>query len=132
MNAAGATRAGRRFAEQQMIDSCVITRAVRSELLNESTGKYDSTPTVIYSGVCRYVKANLTPLIEDVQAQRLTVGSDVLHIPVDAAGSADVLPDDVADITIAALDSRGVTARVQARADATFAVARRLPIEVIL
>lgn len=57
MSIADLAAAGRRAEERLMIDSCVIS-APGAKTFNESTGKYSTASTQVYSGKCR-VKLNL-------------------------------------------------------------------------
>lgn len=120
----------RQRIEQQMVDSCVVGRPVRSDQLDEDTGEYPVTIEPVYSGPCKFTAAALQVRDVDSQGQDLAVADGVLAIPVAAVGSSLVAKDHVATITLSAFDSAVITAVVQAGHAQTFATARRFPVEI--
>lgn len=129
--AAGATLMGRKQAEALMESTCTV-RGVATLVLNESTGAYEETENVIYTGKCRLRFKSEQTTERGIAEQVVALQHPELSIPVGAAGSADVLPDHVVTIDSNPLDAGlvGRTFRVAGFHSQTHATARRFPLEV--
>jgi hypothetical protein len=125
---------GRRQAEALMESTCVITRASTATTVDPATGLLvPVAPTVIYSGKCRLRFPFVRPQQVLAVGQTLAKERGILSIPVTAVGSANVLTDDVAEITESLLDpgSVGQRFRVEGPFSETHATSRRFPVEIV-
>jgi len=121
---------GRISAESRMTSKCTISRT-STPIFNESTGEYDETSTLIYSGICKIkIGGNQASQIE-AAGQILIAQDSTLSLPVLLSGA--VREDDVATITENDLDAAlvGLLFRVKAGHSQTNATARRLPVEMV-
>lgn len=116
--------------EEQMVDSCIIGRLVRSDTLDEDTGEYPETIDPVYMGPCKFTVQAVQVRDVDSQGQDIAIAGGILRIPVAAPGSAIVAKDHVATITLASNDTAVITAVIQAGHAQTFATARRFPVEI--
>ena len=125
--------AGARWrAEQRMTDSCTISREVKAPRPNPATGKHDVELVEVYAGICEFVAANTAVREVTSQARVVTEQGAVLRIPVDAPGSAAVAGGMVAEVRLGSHDASSPPLRVRVTGGhrQTFAVSRRLPVEV--
>lgn len=123
------TRARARV-EEQMVDSCVIGRVVRSDELDEN-GDYPETLDPVYVGRCKFTIQAVQVRDVDSQGQDFSVADGILSIPVGALGSAEVEKDHRAQITLTSNDSAIIDAVVQSGHAQTFATARRFPVQIL-
>jgi hypothetical protein len=130
--AAGIIGMGRKQAELLMESSCTITREL-SAVVNETTGALDRTFSTIYVGPCRLRYIVTRVFMEQVAAQQLAKQNGQLSIPVGAAGSVNVRPNDVATITVSPIDPAlvGTAFRIEGIHSQTAATARRFLVEVL-
>jgi len=114
-------------AESMMLDTCTITRSVRT--WDEGTASWVDAPTTVYTGACEVKAENVQAAEADAQGQLLIVQSLILKLPV--AASVDVAPGDVATLTVCRFDPQlvGKRLRVGASHHQSFATARRLPVK---
>jgi hypothetical protein len=87
----------RRFSEDQMPDTCRITKPGGGRgQLNPATGKYDTAPepVTVYEGACKIPRRDNTGSTSQATAGDETwdVGEYPLALPLEATGSADVEP----------------------------------------
>lgn len=123
---AAALAAGRRAAEQGMVDTCAITR-VAATSTNPTTGAVTETPTAVYSGRCRLQQ-------REVQGNRVDVGETSvillrleLQLPMSVVGLQE--GDQVTAVTSASdPDLVGRIFRIRDLAHKTDATARRVQI----
>ena len=113
-----------------MTSTCEIRR-VTGRTLNESTGQYTDTRTVVYSGPCEFRFDSEALNAVDGQGQILSEQRPLVKLPV--VGSAAVRVDDVGTLTGHPLDSGmvGLTFRIAGVHTKTRATSRRLPVEVL-
>jgi hypothetical protein len=123
----------RRRAEARMTDACTISREVKAPRPNPATGKHDLELEQVYAGICEFVAANTAVHEVTSQSRTLTEQGAVLKIPVDAPGSAVVTDGMVATVTLGSHDATSAPLRVRVTGGhrQTFAVSRRLPVEVV-
>ena len=121
---------GREFLEGMMTSACTISRT-SAPIFNESTGEYDATSTLVYSGPCRLKQGNTQVSQVEAAGQLLISQDSILSLPVATSGA--VREDDVATITANELDPAlvGLKFRVKAGHSQTNATARRLPVELV-
>lgn len=101
--------AGRQQAESLMTDTCTITRGAASPVLNESTGKYDTPGSTVYSGKCRVRSAgNVGSQGRDAGDAFAIVARPTISVPV---GSASFVTGDLVTLTDAPLNPQLVGAR---------------------
>lgn len=132
--AAGVTGMGRAHAERLMTATGDITRGNGTFTTDPVTFEEVENRDTIYTGKCR------------LRIVRSNVGADgaipgavavkdelILSIPVDAAGSGDVLPNDVWTCTANPLDTSvvGLTLRIAGVHYGTYMTARRFPLEAV-
>lgn len=89
---------GRRRAEEEMVDACVIRRGSTDEwTIDPDTGyEVPAGPDTVYEGRCKlqsFVPHESTP---DVGGQTVTIQRTMLHLP---AGIAPVRPGDDVEMT---------------------------------
>jgi len=131
MSARSVTLRGRRAAEANMVDACVLTRRTAPIPLNESTGIHaPGTPTTIYTGKCEVQmpqSANRNPGAGDVE---WTVQALVLKLPMSVVGAQ---VDDTVTITASQLDPDlvGRVLKVVSLAHKSHMTARRLACEEV-
>jgi hypothetical protein len=120
---------GRRQAEALMVSSCVISR-MSGRSLNEQTGEYSDTFTVVYDGRCEFKYSQASFEDVDAASQQLTQQRPVLKVPVE--GTAGVMVGDVVELTGHPLDTGmvGLQFRIAGLHSRTYATARRFPVEV--
>ncbi len=110
-----------------MLDTCTVRRAT-GQALNETTGQYTPTYSVIYTGKCKLQYAGRTSQGESEAGGRevITLGM-FLHLPVTVTA---VAVDDVATVDTS-IDPAAVgrKLRVAQLAYKTFLTARRLQVE---
>lgn len=130
MSATTAILAGRRAAENLMLDTCTI-RAAGPVTTDDLTGTTSSTSAVTYSGKCKIQQA--TAMGQRVDAGE---GSTVLlrleiHLPV--VGSENVARGQVVTVDSSVNDQSlvGRTFRIHDEAYKSFATARRLGVEEV-
>ena len=99
--------------------------------LNESTGEYTDTTTVVYSGPCEFRFDSEALNAVDGQGQILSEQRPLVKLPVE--GSAGIQVDDVGTLTAHPLDAGmvGLKFRVAGLHSKTRATSRRLPVEVL-
>jgi hypothetical protein len=129
-----ATRAAaaRRRAELRLTDTCTISREVKAPRPNPATGKHDVELVKVYAGICEFVAANTAVREVTSQGRVVTEQGAVLKIPVDAPGSAEVAGGMIAEVRLGSHDAASAPLRVRVTGGhrQTFAVSRRLPVEV--
>lgn len=130
MSAASATRMGRRAAERQMVDTCVITRGAGQRVTDPSTGKVTVTGTTVYSGKCQVVSKNSSTAEPEAGGKEFTVVSRQVKIP---ANAADVKDGDVVKITASLLNdfTAGKKYKVEGYTPDSFDTAARLPVKEV-
>lgn len=119
-------------AESMMTSACIISRA-GDKVFNEETGEYETPYTTIYEGKCRYKFGGTQASLVDAQSQKLVEQAITLSLPVSAAGSSDVRPDDVSELTANPFDPAmiGMKARIAGIHFQSHATARRFPVQVV-
>jgi len=130
MPSAAQAAQARRKAESLMTDRCIVRRRVPGDVLNEETGQYEPTFVTVFTGPCR-IKSNSAAVSENNYEAQIVIEQQMsLSLPLE--GSAGVAPGDVAELTESAMDpdSVGKTFRIAGVSLATFATARRFPVEV--
>lgn len=126
--AAGATTFGRSVAESLMESTCVITRTTGQT--QNSDGSTTPITLTVYSGPCRLRFPSIRPEQSLAEGQSIVRDRGQLSLPV-VGDSADVRADDIAVITLGALDpGTVVTARIESPFTQTHSTARRFPVEV--
>lgn len=131
MPSAGPLMTARYRTESLMASACVIRRPSGAPVLDEVTGEYTPTFTMIYTGPCKVKSSSTVTSDVDAASQLLTVQQYVLSLPIQ--GSEGVRVDDVCEVTVSPLDAGlvGVRLRVAGLHAQTFATARRLVCEVV-
>jgi len=116
-----------------MVDTCVISREVRSARPDPQTAKHTIEHVPIYWGKCEYVAANTAVRETESQGRQVVEQSAQLRIPVDAPGSAECAEGMNATVVLSTHDS--ATAPLEVRVTAghhqSFAASRRLPVKEI-
>lgn len=123
--------AGRARAEARMTDTCQVGVEARSTVLNESTGEYGVTFTVVYDGPCEFRAGVRFGTDVDAASQLLTLQNSVLKLPVGT--SAAVSKNMVAVISSSATDAGlvGTRARITGPFTDSYSTARRFQVEVV-
>lgn len=98
----------RQQAESLMTDTCTITRGAASPVLNESTGKYDTPGSTVYSGKCRVRSGNTQASGRDAGDAFALVNRTTVSVPV---GSAAFVTGDLVTLTDAPLNPQLIGAR---------------------
>lgn len=131
MSAESVIRQGRQFQESQFLSTCTISRRSGSPVLNEETGDYEYSSSVVYSGPCLLKFGQTQPRDIDAAGQLLTEQTPTLKLPVD--GSQNVTEDDTGVIVSNPLDVGlvGTAFRIAGVHAQTLATARRFPVEVL-
>jgi hypothetical protein len=134
----GEVARGRRRAEAQMLDTCVVTRPGEGDKVwNPDTGTYDPVPPVtVYppadqtgrKGRCKVQTRDVQVATADVAGREAFIVEWRLDLPV--VGSEGVRQGDTATITAAELDAAlvGRSFVVQSTHVGTAKTARRLPV----
>lgn len=124
MSREAALARGRAFAEQGMVDTCVITRTASSST-DQDTGVITRTTETIYSGKCRFQWRDATAAAEKVGEAELRLLSPELQLPMSVAG---LKVSDEVECTSAARDPDlpGRTFKVKDLFHKTDATARRI------
>ena len=133
MRAQAMLRRGKRLARELMQDICTVSAESRSEDPDPITGKHTTTITRIYSGPCEMVAAGTVPR-ETTSAGRTVVEQGAqLRVPVDDPDAARIRPGHIAFVTLGSHTPQPppIRVRVTAEHEQTFAVSRRLPVEVV-
>lgn len=128
MSAASATLMGRRAAERQMIDQCIITRGSGQKVTDPVTGKVTVTDTVVYTGKCQVVSKNSSTAEPEAGGHEFIVVSRTVKIPMN---SADVKDGDVVKMTASKLNTFtvGKKYRVDGYTPDSYDTAARLPVK---
>lgn len=114
------------LAETRMTDSCIVTRADSTPVLNETTGLYEADDSAVYTGKCRVASPG-TASIRELGDRPEMVNRTIVHLPVSASGfwTGD-------RVTITAAEDQqlvGATYRVRSVLDSSQATSRRLDCE---
>lgn len=127
MSAASLLARGRTFAEQLMVDTCLIRR--KTGETTDSDGVVTPTWSTVYSGPCRMKQANAQANAQDVGEAALLMLRFELQLPV--TGTEGIQADDQATITASALDPDLVNRKFAVRglSHASLGVMRRLQVE---
>lgn len=133
MRAQAMLRRGKRLARELMQDSCTVTVERRSEDPDPITGKHETTSTVIYDGPCEFVAAGTVPRETTSAGRQVVEQGAQLRVPVDDPAAAGIQPGHVALVTLTSHTPTpaAIKVRVTAGHEQTFAVSRRLPVEVV-
>lgn len=128
----GVAQMGSKLAEAKMGSTCVIRRKTGES--TDANGVVSDVFTTIYSGKCGLRMADAQSNQVVAAGQSLETQSPTLSIPVAAAGSASVRPDDIATVTtpLDSFDSFVAIARIAGMHSQTHSTARRFPVEVTL
>ncbi|AYR01513.1 head-to-tail stopper [Arthrobacter phage Seahorse] len=138
MSAADLLLRGRAKAEEQMVDTCTITRPDGATVTDPDTGEVTEGGTVIYPtaehvaagnpGKCKVQSKDSATASPDAGGHSFTVVSRQVHIP---ANAADVRDGDVVTLTSSMLNAFtvGKTYRVDGFTPDTFDTAARLPVK---
>lgn len=119
---------GRVFAENLMVDACIITRQT-GEALNAETLENVPTSAQQYSGVCRLtMPASLNVRDAESASRVLLEQQALLALPISTSGS--VRPNDLVTITASENDPTlvGRTFRIAGGHHQSHATARRFPV----
>jgi hypothetical protein len=127
-------RRARRTAEARMLSRCKITRIKPESLDTATLDLTDSNPDddLVYEGPCRVSSNSSALLTADAEGQLLTAQQLVLAIPIDAeVVEGGVRVRDEVEITDGGPDAAltGLKLRILGLPAATFASARRFPVE---
>ena len=116
--------------EALMVSACLIER-LSEPVLDETTGLYTPTRTLVYEGKCDLQFGNTAARDVTPQAQTIVEQAPTLKLPVN--GTASILPGDVGTLTAHPNDPDkvGMTFRVGGIHTRTWATMRRIPIEVL-
>ena len=129
MSAVTATLAGRRAAERNMVDACLI-RHRTGESTDPDTGVVTPTYSTVYAGKCRVQqRALVSQGAETGQAHVFQVPYE-LQLPMSVTG---VAVEDVVTVTASVLDPElvGRLFWIRGLGGASHKTARRLPIEEV-
>lgn len=138
MSAADLLLRGRAKAEEQMVDTCTITRLDGSTITDPDTGEVTQGGTVIYPtadhiaagnpGKCKVQSKDSATASPDAGGHTFVVVSRQVHIP---ANAADVKDGDVVTITESLLNAFtvGKQYRVEGFTPDSFDTAARLPVK---
>lgn len=129
---------GRAKAEEQMVDTCIITRPDGSAVTDPDTGVVTEGGTVIYPtaeqiaagnpGKCKVQSKDSATASPDAGGHTFTVVARQVHIP---ANAADVKDGDVVELTSSLLNAFtvGKKYRVDGFTPDSFDTAARLPVK---
>ncbi len=129
MSRESVTARGREFEQQGYTSRCTITRP-GPKIFDPETGDYTFSDVEVYADICEFRFQDAQPREIDGQAQQFTEQRPQLKLPV--IGSEGVAVDDVAvidesdDVALV-----GLRMRIAGLDGKTYAVARRLPVEVL-
>lgn len=129
MSAAEALLAGRRAAEDQMVDECIIRRGSAEPVIDPDTGAVTAgVGATVYEGKCQVQSRAMTTNSPDAGGHSFVEVSRIVKIP---ANSADVRDDDEVEMTASLLNSFtvGKRYRVEGFTPDTFDTAARLPVK---
>ncbi|AYN57277.1 head-to-tail stopper [Arthrobacter phage Bridgette] len=128
MSAASATLMGRRAAERQMVDACVITRPTGQRVTDPTTGKVTIAETTVYTGKCQVVSKNSSTAEPEAGGHSFIAVSRTVKIPMNAA---DVKDGDVIRMTASKLNAftAGKKYRVDGYTPDSYDTAARLPVK---
>lgn len=126
MSATTAILAGRRAAENLMLDTCTVKR-VTGTSTDDNTAAVTPTYSTVYSGLCKLQRPAAAGR-RDIAEDSVAVAPLELHLPI--SGSAGIQTDDVVTVTASQLDADNVgkVFRIAGPARGTFRTARRLPV----
>jgi hypothetical protein len=123
-------RRGRAKAEEQMVDTCTITRGDGTTVTDPDSGEVTEVSTEVYAGKCKVQSSNSSTSSPDAGGHTFTVVARQVHIP---ANAADVRDGDVVTITASVLNSFtvGKQYRVDGFTPDTYDTAARMPVKVV-
>lgn len=84
------------FAEEGMVDTCLIRRRTGEDVLDQNTGEVTPEYLTVYEGKCRVQQTNAQAAEEDAGEAYLLMVRVELHLPVAVVG---IEPDDEVAIT---------------------------------
>jgi hypothetical protein len=131
---------GRAKAEEQMVDTCTISRPNGSPVTDPDTGEVTQGETIIYPtaehiasgnpGKCKVQSKDSATASPDAGGHTFTVVARQVHIP---ANAADVQDGDVVTVTLSLLNAftAGKRYRVDGFTPDTYDTAARLPVKVL-
>ncbi|QWY79640.1 head-to-tail stopper [Arthrobacter phage Persistence] len=121
---------GRAKAEEQMVDTCTITRGDGTTVTDPVTGEVTEVSTEVYAGKCKVQSSNSSTSAPDAGGHTFTVVARQVHIP---ANAADVRDGDVITLTSSALNTFtvGKKYRVDGFTPDTYDTAARMPVKVM-
>ncbi|AYR00891.1 head-to-tail stopper [Arthrobacter phage Hestia] len=128
MSAADLLLRGRAKAEEQMVDTCTITRGDGTAVTDPETGVVTEVSTEVYAGKCKVQSKDSATASPDAGGHSFTVVSRQVHIP---ANAADVKDGDIVTITESLLNAFtvGKKYRVDGFTPDTYDTAARLPVK---
>jgi hypothetical protein len=128
VTAYAATLSGRRAAERNMVDACVITRTTGSAT-DPETGQDVKTTITVYTGKCRFQQAAAGASGQNVAEANIYQVAHLVQLPMSVTG---VRVEDIVTAT-ASIDPDLIGRRfwIRAVAEGTHKTARRLPIELV-
>jgi hypothetical protein len=128
MSAADLLLRGRAKAEEQMVDTCTITRPDGVTVTDPDTGEVTEVGSEVYAGKCKVQSKDSATSSPDAGGHSFVVVSRQVHIP---ANAADVQDGDVVTITSSLLNAFtvGKMYRVEGFTPDSFETAARLPVK---
>ena len=117
-------------AESLMVDSCTITRAGASGVIDEDTGIVGTdTASEVYSGKCRFRPPSVQPKTTDAGETEWSLAANTLQLPASVTGVQ--IGDEVTGASTLNPDIAGRTFTVTGVEQRTHATMRRVSLEEV-